>query len=69
MFSDDLCELAHTGSGPRAIFLAPEGLILGMGHSGDLVSQGGEKPSAHSQVSFNANECESTRLRGAKFSD
>jgi len=29
--SDDLCELAHTGSGPRAIFLAPEGLILGMG--------------------------------------
>src|SRR5215813_4993229 len=56
----DWCELAHTRPGLRAIFLPPEGLILGMGAiSGGLVSQRREKPKARSQKSFDQNEGES----------
>jgi hypothetical protein len=56
------CELAHTRSGLRAIFLTPKGLLLGMGAiSGDLVSQRREKPNARSQNSFDQNESESAR--------
>src|SRR5215472_6517366 len=63
----DWCELAHTRPGLRAIFLAPEGLILGMGAiSGGLVSQRREKPNARSQKSFDRNEDENARWSGAQ---
>jgi hypothetical protein len=39
----DWCELVHTRSGLRAIFLAPEGLILGMGAIQVTSSRKGEK--------------------------
>jgi GAF domain-containing protein len=43
------CELAHTRSGLRAIFLAPEGLILGMGAIQVTLSRKGAKSQAQSR--------------------